>query len=99
MYNYHDEMEIYEETFSNRYYAPETHGQNAVTYVSKYSYIVNAIMFLVNFTIFMFYFQLSMMGVLSSGFLIQFPLILQFVVLFFYLNKHINLHIRTRAMD
>ena len=54
--NYYPEMHVYETIFANRYYAPETHGQSAMTYVSKYSYFVNAQMFLINFATFMFYF-------------------------------------------
>lgn len=39
-----------------------------------------------------------MMGLFPS-FEMHFPLLLQFVILFFYINKHINLHIRINSMD
>lgn len=56
MYNYEDELKHYEIVYTNRFYAPETHGQQAVTYVSKFSFVTSGIFFVTNFTIFMFYF-------------------------------------------
>lgn len=98
MYNYEDELKNYDIVYTNRFFAPETHGQQALTYVSKFSFVTSGVFFVTNFTIFMFYFQMSMMGLFPS-FEMHFPLLLQFVILFFYINKHINLHIRINSMD
>lgn len=99
LYNYDEEVDEFDRVFMNRYYAPETHGQQCVSYVSKYNYYVNQLTFFINFSIFMFYFQLSMIGVFKYGVLFQLPLLFQFMILFFYSNKHLNLHQRIRSMD
>ena len=41
LYNYDEEVDEFDRVFMNRYYAPETHGQQCVSYVSKYNYYVN----------------------------------------------------------
>jgi hypothetical protein len=60
---YDREIARYEELFQRRYFDPESHGQTQVSYASKFSYISNCMLFLANFSLFMFYFQLSMLGV------------------------------------
>ena len=54
--------------------------------------------FLANFSIFMIYFQLAMMGVGIGG-SFQLPLFLQFIILFFYNNKYLTTHLRVLSMD
>jgi hypothetical protein len=66
--------------------------------VSKFSFHTSSLIFLSNFLTFMFYFQLSILGVFDT-FDVMFPLLLQFLILFFYINKHINLHLRIMSMD
>ena len=56
VYNYDDEIGAYMRTFEERYYANDTHGQNAVTYVSKNHWFTCFFLFTANFSIFMFYF-------------------------------------------
>lgn len=56
VYNFDEEIDKFENIHRQRYFAPETHGQMPVTYVSKFSYYSTALLFLANFSIFMFYF-------------------------------------------
>ena len=56
VYNFDSEIDKFETIHRQRYFAPETHGQMPVTYVSKFSYFSTALLFLANFSIFMFYF-------------------------------------------
>ena len=98
IYFYEDELKKYDEVFQNRFFSPETHSQLAVTYVSKFSFITTGLFFVNNFSIFMFYFQISMLGIFS-GLQVHIPLCLEFIILFFYINKHVNLHLRIKSMD
>lgn len=98
MYNYEDELRVFEDVFHQRFFQPDSHGQSTISYVSKFSFTTNSLLFLINFMIFMFYFQLSLLGIFST-FDVMFPLLLEFLILFFYVNKHINLHLRVLSMD
>ena len=77
---------------------PDTHGRNLPSYATQFSLYVNIWLFLMNFGCFMVYFELTMIaGILSMVF--QIPLILQFVLLFFYLNRILLYQIKILSLD
>ena len=65
--NYDSELVRFEELFQARVFNVESHGAIQVSYASKFSYLSSCALFLSNFSLFMFYFQLSMMGVFQQG--------------------------------
>lgn len=62
------------------------------SYASKMSLMTTSLKFILNFSMFMIYFQLSMLG---FGFSLPFhiPVILQFVIFFFYSHREIVCHV------
>lgn len=88
IYHYDSETNIYEILFRQRLNTPETHGHQALTYAHEFSLLANSQIFLCNFVLFMVYFQFCIMGLASLGISFQFPLFCQFLILFFYCNKH-----------
>jgi len=99
IYNYGYETDIYELIFRERLNTPETWGHNALTYAQEFSMITSANIFLCNFVIFMIYFYFCLWSFPPFGVSYQIPLLCQFLILFFYCNKHYTLHVRILAMD
>ena len=81
-----------------RFYSPGTYGQVIVSYSSQSSLVTTSLSFLASFKIFMFYFQYVFMG-LQVGAPFQVPLLLQFIILFVYSQRQLNLHLRIEAMN
>lgn len=98
VFNYDTEASVFETIFRQKLNTPETHGQMALSYAYEFSLITNSNIFICNFLTFMIYFQFCLVG-LSLGITFEFPLFCQFLILFFYCNKHFTLHLRILAMD
>ena len=98
IYNSVAEADSFVNIYQSRYYSIDTHGLNMISYASKVSLYSTAIIFINNFGIFMVFFQLAMQGFgFSMSF--QLPLILQFIILFFYSNRILTLQIRIQSLD
>jgi hypothetical protein len=69
-----------------------------MSYSTSYSLVSTTIIFLSNFKLFMYYFQWSFIPD-GIGYAFQMMLLMQFIILFLYANRHLNLHLKTIAMD
>lgn len=98
VYNTADEMEKLNMAFQRRMQNVESHGQRHISYASMLSLWSTCLLFVFNFAIFMIYFSLSMVG-WSFSFPFQLPLILQFVILFFFCNRMLIIQLKILAMD
>jgi hypothetical protein len=62
------------------------------------SLFTSSLIFMLNFSLFMVYFYVAMLGgAIAASF--QLPLIMQFIILFFYSNRLLTLQINIRSMD
>ena len=96
---YEKEAGKFEEIFQRRFLSPETHGQEEHSYAYEFSFYTNIVLFVVNFGIFMVYFQLCLAGLTGITFAFTVAIFLQFMILFFFSNKHFTFHLRIIAMD
>ena len=92
------ELKKFDHILGLRYRDLESQGQNLFSYAKQFSIIVNVWTFLLNFGLFMIYFTLSLVGGnLSWAFAL--PLVVQFVLLFFFSNRLLIFHLKIMAYD
>ena len=98
IYFSNQELKKFDHILALRYADEESQGQNLFSYAKQFSFIVNVWTFLLNFGLFMIYFTLSLvLGDLSWAFVL--PLVVQFVLLFFFSNRLLIYQLKIMAYD